>query len=409
MNKRGFRMTKKQSNAAIFIAVAFMVLLLSVVVGMNIKNQMDQQKILEDSVRSQLISISIAACEILDVDAFAKYDRADVSEDKLYQQTLAQLRSLCDSVGAEYIYALKLLDGEYVFVFDTDVENEEIFIPYELSPVHEQAFLGFKTADIMNVSDEYGTFNTGAVPIWKDDKVIGIICTDIEDQYLAQSRQTSLFNALVLITILILSMGIMLIMLVNLLRRTHAMQSSLEQMAHYDNVTGLPNRQHLLGYLEKQTSKKENRPFALLFIDLDNFKTVNDNAGHDAGDELLRYVAQYLDGALEGGKSFRPSAGMLNIAARIGGDEFIQVISDVESEQQAVEYAKQLLEGFHKQNTNRYVEKYDVSMSIGIALYPFHTDNFHVLIKYADIAMYCAKRAGKHQISIYTDEMSKEN
>lgn len=403
-----YNMTKKQSSAAILLALAFMILLLGVAVGMNVKSAMDQQKILEESIKSQLIFISATARNILDVDAFIAYDNPDVAGREAYQQTLMQLRNLCDSANAKYIYALKKVNDEYVFVFDTDVENESIFIPYDLASVHEQAFLGMEAADL-NITDEYGNFHTGAVPIYKDGSVVGVISTDIEDNYLALSQNTTLFNSLVLITILVLTMGIILFVLMKLLRRTRTIQSKLEQMAHYDGITGLPNRQYLLEFLNKITTGGQNQPFALFFIDLDNFKSVNDNAGHDAGDELLRYVAQYLDSASDGSKAFRPSAGMLNIAARIGGDEFIQLISNVDSVEKAQNYAQHLLDDFHKQNTNRYVEKYHVSMSIGIALYPYHTDNYHVLIKYADIAMYYAKRAGKNQICVYSDEMSKED
>lgn len=141
---------------------------------------------------------------------------------------------------------------------------------------------------------------------------------------------------------------------------------------------------------------------------MDNFKLVNDNAGHDAGDELLRHIAQYLDSTAENAKSFRPSAGQLNIAARVGGDEFIQVVNGVDTAEKAAEVAKHLLENFQSEQIDRYIEKYKVGMSIGVALYPYHSANYHVLIKYADVAMYHAKHGGKNQYRIYTEEMSQE-
>lgn len=186
------------------------------------------------------------------------------------------------------------------------------------------------------------------------------------------------------------------------------MQTKLKRQALYDNVTNLPNRQYLMDYLARLTSGPEKTPFAILFIDLDNFKLVNDNAGHDAGDELLRHIAQYLDSSAENVKSFRPSAGQLNIAARVGGDEFIQVVNGVDNEEKAAEVARHLLDNFKSEHVDRYIDKYNVGMSIGVALYPFHSDNYHVLIKYADVAMYHAKHGGKNQYTIYTDEMSQE-
>ena len=400
------KMTKRQWNSALAGVLSFFLVLLAIVVGMNVKNTMDLRGILEDSVKSQLVAASIAAREIIDAEAFVSYDSDAVKSDPEYVDTLLKLRHLCNSIGAEYIYALKEHKGEYVFVFDTDEENEDIFIPYELSPVHIEAFAGVNAADTMNVEDEYGSFNTGAVPIIKDGQVVGIIATDIEDSYLGLSYQKAMLNAIVLIGILVLTMTGTFVVIVWLLKKIKKMQDHLQKMAHYDNVTGLPNRQYLLDLLDKSTAGKNKQPFALFFVDLDNFKQVNDNAGHDAGDELLRQIGLYLENALENSTAFRPTAGILNIAARIGGDEFIQLIRGVDSEESAAKVAEKLLAGFRNQHTERYIDKFNVGLSIGIALYPFHTNNYHVLIKYADTAMYHAKKSGKNQYRFYVDEMS---
>lgn len=394
----------------IAITVAFIIIVLGIVAGMDIKNTMELQNILEESVKSQLISISIAAREMINVDAFDRYNSVkDTAQDSAaYEQTLTQLRQLATNVGASYIYALKMIDGVPMFVFDTDVENPEIFISYELSPVHEAAFAGKESADVMNVEDLYGTFNTSAVPIWKDGRVIGIISTDIEDVYLQQSRKAATTNAIILLIVMVIAMGVLLAFVIVLLKRVERMQSHLAHLAHHDTITGLPNRQYLLEFLGNVTSPKNKKqtPFALFFIDLDNFKQVNDRAGHEAGDELLRSIAQYLDSAHEGVKAFRPAAGKLNIAARIGGDEFVQVVSGISTVEEAAKAAERLLEGFKTQVSDRYIEKYGVGLSIGVALYPYHTTNYHVLIQYADVAMYYAKRAGKNTYRVYEDEMA---
>jgi diguanylate cyclase (GGDEF)-like protein len=178
-------------------------------------------------------------------------------------------------------------------------------------------------------------------------------------------------------------------------------------MANFDAITGLPNRRYLMNYL-KSISTDENKTkasFALLLIDLDNFKSVNDNAGHDAGDALLRHIAAYLDSAHENSKSFRPSAGMLNVSARIGGDEFVQIFPGVETETDAAIIAQKLLRNFSSQTLDRYIQKYSVGLSIGVAICPLHSDDFNVLIKYADLAMYHAKKAGKSAYRVYEDEM----
>lgn len=377
---------------------------------MALKNTGELNNILEESIKSQLISISIAARGILDVDKFDSYNSMeDINNDiEFYEETRARLRSLQEQVGAEYIYALKLIDGKYYFVFDTDYEDEAVFIEYEIYPVHERAFLGEESAGVMNVIDEYGNFNSGAVPILKDGKVIGIISTDIEDTYIQESNQTAFNNYFILILSLVITIGTMIVIISLLLKNINKIQDKLFRMANYDVLTGLPNRQYLMSYLTtlvKKTSDKQV-PFALLLIDLDNFKKVNDNAGHDAGDELLRHIAAYLESIHENAKQFRPAAGILNVSARIGGDEFIQIIPGIATEDELQMVIKKLLDNFSSNTLDHYIEKYQVGMSIGAALFPYHSENYNVLIKFADMAMYYAKNSGKNTYCIYNEELN---
>lgn len=395
-----------KSTALIVVAV-FFVLLLAIVVSMNIRNVQEQQAIIEESIESQLLSISVAAREILDVDAFVGYNsQADADTDAAhYDETLAELRQLADNVGAEYIYALKeLRPGYYIFVFDTDTEDPTVFIEYEISDVHLAAFNGEARADVMNVVDEYGSFNTGAVPIWKDGEVVGVIATDTQDTYLEQSRRSARIGTITLISVLVLVMGAMFSVVALLTSRVRQMQRHLEHLAHHDSVTGLPNRQFLMEYLEQITGEDRNEPFALFFIDLDNFKAVNDNAGHDAGDESLRLIAQFLQ-QNDGNKSFRPSAGTLGLSARIGGDEFVQIVPGITTQDEAETYAQDLLDSFANTVFNQHVRDNHVGLSIGVAFYPEQSRNYNLLIKMADTAMYFSKKDGKNRSRIYDQAM----
>ena len=412
MKKIGFK------NLPILLIIGFSVIILGVTVFMTLKNTGDLMDILEDSIKSQLISTSIAARGILDIDKFYSYNSLeDIKNDiEAYEQTLSELRSLKWQLGVTYIYALKLINGEYYFIFDSDEEDDTKFTKYfgddeeyEDPEVFREAFLGKESAGVMNLIDEWGSFNTGAVPIFKDGRVIGIICTDIEDTYIQNSESASFGNALFLIITLFITMAAMAVVISLLLRNVQAAQDKLFRMANYDVLTGLPNRQYLLTYLEDLADKtlKKQTSFAFLLIDLDNFKRVNDNAGHDAGDELLRHIATYLDNIHENSKSFRPPAGMLNVSARIGGDEFVQVIPGVTTEDEAQMAVKKVLDNFSSQTLDRYIEKYQVGLSIGVALFPYHTENFNVLIKYADVAMYYAKNSGKNTYRVYSDEMNQ--
>jgi len=165
-------------------------------------------------------------------------------------------------------------------------------------------------------------------------------------------------------------------------------------------------------YLPKIAEKaiKKQTPFAFLLIDLDNFKRVNDNAGHDAGDEVLRHIGIYLNSIHDDIRSvsFRPPAGALNVSARIGGDEFVQIVPGVHTVDEAEAVAKKVLENFPRQMTDRNVARYKVGLSIGVAIFPYHTDNFNVLIKYADIAMYHAKKSGKNNYCVFRDDLIHE-
>lgn len=396
----------RMKRTVVAVIFAFCALVLGITIFMNYKSARDQQAILEDSIKSQLTSICIAAREAIDPEEFITWTslaavEADAGD---YIATRQELRLLAERTGADYIYVLRKMGDEYIFVLDSDPEDEEVFIPYPPSEVHIEAYLGNNAAGVMNVVDEYGSFNTGAVPIWYGGQVVGIVCADIEDTYIQQSEAADLQNTILLVAALVVAMAVMVALVFVLLRRLRSLQTKLQHMAHHDAVTGLPNRQYLLEYLDQLT--KTGKPFALLFIDLDNFKAVNDNAGHDAGDELLRHIAGYLQDSLpQDGKSFRPSAGSLNVAARIGGDEFVQVVNGIADTEEAARVARALLDGFTSTHLDKYIEKYQVGLSIGVALFPYHTDNFHVLIKYADIAMYHAKKGGKNGYRIYQDDM----
>ncbi len=400
--RKEISLMEKTKKVAIYGTLFIFTIILLVVNILNYHSTAQQQQILTNSIKTQLISTSLAARDIINIEEFSNYNDKSIARSGIYQSTLKQLRTLADSVGAKYIYALKEIDNEYYFIFDTDVKNDTLMDTYELSEVHKQAFEGIQSADVMNLDDEFGSFNTGCVPIIEEAKIIGIVCIDFDDQYLQKSIDTSRRNQLFLSGVLIVVMAVVLLIVSYLIKKLNELQDKMYQMAHFDSITNLPNRQYLFEYLET-ISNDRSKPYAIMFIDLDNFKRVNDTAGHDAGDELLREIGAFLESV--GGKSFRPSAGRLNVSARVGGDEFIQVISDFDNEEAAHQFAKQVLAEFHQHINSRYIDKFGVGMSIGVALFPYHTDDYNVLIKYADIAMYNAKQAGKNQCAIYRDEM----
>jgi len=174
-----------------------------------------------------------------------------------------------------------------------------------------------------------------------------------------------------------------------------AAETRIRQLAYYDTVTGLANRQSFLESLEMEitAADERGRKVALMYLDLDGFKGVNDHLGHLAGDALLRAVGQRLEHCVRSHDLVaRPTD---SSAARLGGDEFAILLSNVTGPDQVVVVARRILDAlatpFHIEGSQARV-----SASIGVAFYPDHADSPAALIKRADAAMYDAKRGGKN-------------
>lgn len=173
---------------------------------------------------------------------------------------------------------------------------------------------------------------------------------------------------------------------------TQRKQKHLFGLAHFDQLTGLPNRTLLLDRLNQAifVASRTKRTISLLFIDLDGFKPVNDGYGHATGDRLLKEVAARLLSCLREGDT----------AARLGGDEFVVILLESNIDR-AITVANRILDAlrtpyeFGKKNIT------DISASIGIAEYPDHADELDDLLTAADNAMYFAKSNGKDQCAVY--------
>ena len=189
--------------------------------------------------------------------------------------------------------------------------------------------------------------------------------------------------------------------------RTRAIQQ-IHRLAYFDVVTELPNRSRFHDRLAEalDTAKRDGVAFALLFLDLDQFKRINDTLGHAVGDDLLRVIAQRLTHGLRAddiGKPTRPKAAQRDVC-RHGGDEFIVLLNGVASEEDAARAASRLLTMLAQPIILGTHEVF-VSASIGIALYPRDGEDLDTLLKNADVAMYHAKAQGRSRFSFYHDAM----
>ena len=188
-----------------------------------------------------------------------------------------------------------------------------------------------------------------------------------------------------------------------------AAQERMRHLASYDSLTGLANRHLFLERLERATeaAKDGKHLFGLLYLDLDNFKRVNDTLGHAAGDELLRSVAQLLLTNVRGADVVcRVEREHDPEVSRLGGDEFPIWLSRIEGAADAGDVARRILEALP---TPVRIEGHDIcrSASIGIAVYPLDGDDGAALLKNADTAMYHAKDLGRNNYQFYNDSMNR--
>lgn len=175
-------------------------------------------------------------------------------------------------------------------------------------------------------------------------------------------------------------------------------EAQLDYLAHHDLLTGIPNRSLFIDRLQQAIvdATRRERLVAVMFLDIDRFKTINDTLGHAAGDVLLKQVAQRLNETIR----------KADTIARLSGDEFTLVISDMRHVDDAARVAQKILAALAQPFTVNGRELF-VSASIGITVYPFDDDSVDILLRNADLAMYRAKELGRNTYQFYAVEMTQ--
>jgi diguanylate cyclase (GGDEF)-like protein/PAS domain S-box-containing protein len=176
-------------------------------------------------------------------------------------------------------------------------------------------------------------------------------------------------------------------------------QNRLHELVNHDPLTGLPNRRLLNELLEHaiRRAEREKHQIALLFIDLDRFKAVNDSLGHQVGDKLLYEVSRRIS------QSMRES----DIVARLGGDEFLVMMDMINHQDDAEKIAQKIIQALQAE-FNIDGEEIFITASIGISIFPEDGKNVDSTIKAADMAMYQVKNKGKNNHCFYSAELSKD-
>ncbi len=179
-----------------------------------------------------------------------------------------------------------------------------------------------------------------------------------------------------------------------------AHQEELVELAHRDNLTGLPNRLWFQRFMPAaiQRATRSHKPLALMFIDLDDFKTVNDTLGHDVGDRVLREVALQLRASLRGSDQL----------IRLGGDEFLVIIENIDDVADLSALGRKLIDAVEHEFRPHDDALGNISASIGISVLPDDGESTEDLLKHADIAMYQAKARGRGQACRYLPEFSSK-
>ena len=241
--------------------------------------------------------------------------------------------------------------------------------------------------------------DSAAAPEWKrrisknDDyfwKVVSHISRNDLNSGISSPLKT---KRLVTVAVLLLLSAIPAWIISQAIVRRRRSRIELYHSANFDNLTQLPNRALFMDRMTQalRESKRYEQQFALLFVDLDGFKSINDTLGHDAGDELLELTAARLSSCV------RES----DTVARIGGDEFAVILRSITADEDAKRVARKINERVSSPFTIKNCER-QIGASIGISFYPEHGDQVDTLLNKADAAMYAAKKSGKNDFRIST-------
>jgi diguanylate cyclase (GGDEF)-like protein/PAS domain S-box-containing protein len=176
-------------------------------------------------------------------------------------------------------------------------------------------------------------------------------------------------------------------------------EEKIKHLAFYDSLTQLPNRcllQERLKY-SIEMARRENKPLALLMLDLDRFKAVNDSLGHMAGDELLQQVAARMTARLRN----------VDMVSRLGGDEFIVLLDDIAHPDDAARVSEEIISDLSKPFNLTQSDDVRIGVSIGISLYPQHGCTPETLLDHADAALYQAKDQGRGCFAYFSEELTR--
>jgi diguanylate cyclase (GGDEF)-like protein len=244
------------------------------------------------------------------------------------------------------------------------------------------------------VDYNYQQIVTNFLPLPSVDGVknIAYIVTYTKSSYLSRLEVEENYVTLLFLIVIFLVYAFSIYMIIT--------REKLKELALFDTLTQLPNRALFKVELHNELMRayRYKRKAAILFMDLDGFKEVNDTYGHHTGDEILQFVAHILSSSIRS----------VDIAARFAGDEFVVLLSNIKEDEDAIQVAKTII---NKINEGTIINHKVITLgaSIGISIYPEHSQDADELLKLADAAMYKAKESGKNRVIIHHADKKENN
>lgn len=396
----GFSKQAYLENIHSFYSVVTLFTLIAILIGLysfylssrQIRTQIAQVKQTAQELEAGALSARAPENAIGEIGVLSKAinNMSSSLEEKSYR--LKQLVEVVEQSNDMFI----LFDSELNVIFANDAVQEETQYPIN-------HFMGMSAVDLANLLKldiksllkdiDWATSNQKHT-MTRDEQIViqnqSLLDVEIRLEFIDPSLKERPNYLLVMANI----------------RQRKKMEKKLHQLAYYDNLTGLANRRRFIDLLDgrvmasKQLNETSHTPFALLFLDLDNFKYLNDSLGHEAGDQLLIDVAARLQ-SIYGERDA--------VISRLGGDEFTVLIDAEKFKESSLDnLARSLLLAMTGTPFTVAGRDFSVTASVGVAEFPKHGHNRQSLLRSADAAMYTAKRAGKNCYAIFSDQMNAE-
>ncbi|MDO8345690.1 MAG: EAL domain-containing protein [Cellvibrio sp.] len=346
--------------------------------GVNRLTQLPAQR------RDELAQLIASSNQLLDIVELSLAKRRAV--ELALRKSEEHLRQIIDHLPV--MIGARNIAGYYLFA-NKSLASELGYTPDQMRNLHVRQLLKNSVFDIDTM-------------LQNDYRVIrGNEELDVIEERFITSTGKQLFLQTHIMPLAFYDEKVALIVSVDITERKNA-QAKMEFMAHHDALTGLPNRLQLVERLEHELRRAERHGYfgAVLFIDLDQFKTINDSLGHPVGDRVLEVVAARL---LE---SVREE----DLVARLSGDEFVVVLTVLDQNiETAALRAGEISEKIRRIISQPYM--YDsmelrVTCSVGVVVYPDKNNSVHELLRYADTAMYQVKEKGRDSIEFFNEEMA---